>query len=146
DSEYVDEEDEEEPDTQREGRVRRLLKWAAVLAVLVGLSAAAFFGARELLGFGYEDYEGPGEDDVILHVEEGDVTSVIAAKLAELDVVASPEAFVKAGEDDERVLGIQPGCYQLKSKMCGEAAVRDLVAEDARDGHRKEHVVSYYNC
>lgn len=135
DSEYVDEEDEEEPDTQREGRVRRLLKWAAVLAVLVGLSAAAFFGARELLGFGYEDYEGPGEDDVILHVEEGDVTSVIAAKLAELDVVASPEAFVKAGEDDERVLGIQPGYYQLKTKMSGEAAVRALVAEDARVGH-----------
>src|SRR5690606_25478046 len=47
DSEYVDEEDEEEPDTQREGRVRRLLKWAAVLAVLVGLSAAAFFGDRK---------------------------------------------------------------------------------------------------
>ncbi len=111
------------------------MKWVAALALLAVLGAGAFFGARELLGFGYDDYEGTGEKDVLLHVEEGDVTSVIASKLAKLDVVASAEAFVKAGEDDERVLGIQPGYYQVKTKMSGEAAVQALVADEARVGH-----------
>ncbi len=133
--ELFDDSDDDELDTRREGRGRRLVKWGAALALLAVVGAGAFFGARELLGFGYDDYEGSGEKDVILHVEEGDVTSVIASKLAELDVVASAEAFVKAGEDDERVLGIQPGYYQVKTKMSGEAAVQALVDDKARVGH-----------
>ncbi|EHK83182.1 endolytic transglycosylase MltG [Saccharomonospora azurea] len=130
-----DERDDEEDDTRRGGRGRRMLKWLAALLLLAVLGAGAFFGARELLGFGYEDYEGSGEQDVLLHVEQGDVTGAIAAKLAELDVVASAEAFVKAGEDDKRVLGIQPGYYQVKTKMSGEAAVQALVDEKSRVGH-----------
>ncbi|QBQ60097.1 putative aminodeoxychorismate lyase [Saccharomonospora xinjiangensis] len=132
---FADERDEEDAGTRREGRGRRSLKWVAALGLLALLGAGAYFGASELLGFGYEDYEGSGEADVILHVEEGDVTSAIAAKLAELDVVASPEAFVEAGEGDERVLGIQPGYYQVKTKMSGQAAVEALVDDDARVGH-----------
>lgn len=131
----LDDVDDDELDTKREGKGRRLVKWAGALALLALLSVGAFFGARELLGFGYDDYDGPGEKDVILHVEEGDVTSAIAAKLVELDVVASSEAFIKAGEDDERILGIQPGYYQVKTKMSGEAAVAALVDSDSRVGH-----------
>ncbi len=132
---FPDERDDDEDETERGGRGRRMLKWLAALLLLAVVAAGAWFGARELLGFGYEDYEGTGEKDVLLHVEDGDVTGVIAAKLVELDVVASAEAFVRAGEDDERILGIQPGYYQVKTKMSGEAAVKALVAEDSRVGH-----------
>ncbi|WP_024873670.1 endolytic transglycosylase MltG [Saccharomonospora piscinae] len=125
--------DDEEP--PRGGRGRRLLKWIAALLLLAVLAGGSYFGARELLGFGYEDYDGPGEGDVILHVEDGDVTSVIARKLAELDAVASAEAFLAAGESDQRLLSVQPGYYQVKSKMSGESAVSALVADEARVGH-----------
>lgn len=126
---------DDEPDTGRQARHgRRFLGWLAALTVLVLLAGGAYYGARELLGFGYADYDGPGETDVLLQVEEGDSTRAIATKLAELDVVASAEAFVAASEGDQRVLGIQPGYYVLKTKLPGTDAVARLVQDEARVG------------
>ncbi len=137
DDRFDDEDDgeDDEDDTARGGRGGRMLKWAAALGVLVLLAGGSYFGAVELLGLGYEDYEGTGEADVVVAVEEGDVTSAIGATMAEQDVVASSEAFVEASEDDERVLSVQPGYYHMKTKMSGEAAVARLVAESSRVGH-----------
>nr|WP_106180551.1 endolytic transglycosylase MltG [Prauserella shujinwangii] len=115
-------------------RGRRLLGWVAALAVIALLGAGAFYGARELLGFGYDDYEGAGERDVVLQVEDGDSTRAIGVKLTELDVVASTEAFITASQEDERILGIQPGFYVVKTKMSGANAVERLVQPDARVG------------
>lgn len=126
--------DDEPPSRRKASSGRRFLGWMAALTVLVLLAGGAYYGARELLGFGYADYDGPGENDVLLQVEDGDSTRAIATKLAELDVVASAEAFVAASEDDERVLGIQPGYYVLKTKLPGAEAVTRLVQDEARVG------------
>lgn len=126
--------DDEEPPRTRRGRGRRAFRWIAALAVLALLAGGAYIGARELLGFGYEDYEGTGDRDVLLHVQDGDSTRTIANKLDKLDVVASSSAFIAASEDDQRVLSIQPGYYVVKTKASGESAVETLVQPDARVG------------
>ncbi len=131
--EYID---DERPDRRerRPRRGKRFLGWIAALAVIVLLGVGAFYGAREVLGFGYDDYEGAGERDVLLEIEEGDSTRAIGDKLAELDVVASAKAFVAASEEDNRILSIQPGYYVMKTKSSGENAVNRLVQPDTRVG------------
>ncbi|PXY19213.1 ABC transporter substrate-binding protein [Prauserella muralis] len=133
--EYFDDERDEPPEPKRtRKRGRRFLGWMAALTVIVLLAGGAYYGARELLGFGFEDYSGAGEKDVVLQVEDGDSTRAIANKLEQLDVVASAEAFVAASEDDQRVLSIQPGYYQVKTKISGADAVTNLVRPEARVG------------
>ncbi|WP_324607105.1 endolytic transglycosylase MltG, partial [Saccharomonospora iraqiensis] len=128
-----DDTDDDADDDRRRGRP--LVKWVAAVGVLVLLAGGAYFGAAELLGFGYEDYEGAGEADVVVRVEEGDVTSAIAAEMVELDVVASRRAFLAASEGDDRVLGVRPGFYHMKTKMSGEKALERLVGDSSRVGH-----------
>lgn len=131
--EYFDDErdDTDPPVRSRRGR---FLRWVAALGVLALIGGAGFYGAHKLLGFGYDDYEGAGESDVLLEVKQGQSTGAIAAELERLDVVASAKAFVKASEGDKRVLGIQPGYYVLKTKMSGVNAVTRLVAKESRVG------------
>nr|WP_142001579.1 endolytic transglycosylase MltG [Amycolatopsis cihanbeyliensis] len=132
--EYFDDGRDEPPRRTRGRRGKRALGWIGAIAVIVLLAGAAWFGARELLGFGYADYEGDGESDVLLQVADGDSTSSIAGKLEDSDVVASAKAFVEASEDDSRVLSVQPGYYVMKTKMSGASAVRQLVSPQARVG------------
>ncbi|MBK1788114.1 endolytic transglycosylase MltG [Prauserella cavernicola] len=133
--EYFEDDRDDRPEPRAPRKTgKRFLGWLAALTVIVLLAGGAYYGARELLGFGYEDYEGAGEKDVILQVEDGDSTRAIATKLDELDVVASADAFVAASEDDDRVLGVQPGYYALKTKMSGANAVSALVAPEGRVG------------
>ncbi|MEU6642924.1 endolytic transglycosylase MltG [Saccharomonospora sp. NPDC046836] len=131
---HDDEDDDPPAERTSARRGKRFLGWLAALTVIVLLGGGAYYGARELLGFGYEDYAGAGERDVLLEVEEGDSTRAIAGKLRDLDVVASSEAFVSASEDDGRVLGIQPGYYVVKTKMSGADAVGALVEPQSRVG------------
>ncbi|SFQ51427.1 UPF0755 protein [Amycolatopsis arida] len=128
----LDDEDVAEERPRRRGR--RVLGWVAAVGVIVLLAGAAWFGARELLGFGYADYEGAGERDVLVRVEEGDTTNAIAEKLRAADVVASAKAFVEASEDDSRVRAIQPGYYMLKTRMSGANAADRMVTPGSRVG------------
>src|SRR5699024_11669951 len=113
DDEYYDERDEP-PRSRRRGK--RAFGWVAALAVIVLLAAGAYYGARALLGFGYDDYDGPGQEDDVIQVEEGDTTGKIARTLADADVVASAEAFITASEANSEVRAVQPGYYQMKTK------------------------------
>lgn len=136
----ADEESEEAPEPgklrgRRRSAVRRLAGWAAAIAVIAAMAGGAWFGAKELLGFGYEDYQGAGQGDVVVQVEQGDSTAAIAARLVKAGVVASSEAFLEAAENNEDIRSIQPGYYQLKKRMSGAAAVRAIVADEARVGH-----------
>lgn len=132
--ELSDDEPEGRVERDRKRAGKRFLGWMAALTVIVLLAGGAFYGARELLGYGFDDYSGTGERDVLLQVEDGDTTGAIAGKLARMDVVASSEAFVVASENDERVLAIQPGYYTVKTKMSGENAVELLVEDTSRVG------------
>lgn len=113
---------------------RRAAGWLLALALVGGLAAGAWFGARELLGFGFEDYQGSGKNDVVVQVVQGDSTSAIAQRLVEADVVASADAFVNAAESNTDMMSIRPGFYQVKTQMSGAAAVKAILADDARVG------------
>lgn len=132
--EYFEDGHDQSVERSRRRAGKRFLGWMAALVVLVVLAGGAFYGARELFGFGFEDYEGKGKNDVVLEVADGDSTGAIANKLEKLDVVASSDAFVAAAEGDDRVLGIQPGFYTMKTKMSGANAVARLVDEGSRVG------------
>jgi UPF0755 protein len=59
---------------------------------------------------------------------------VIAVRLHVGGVVASTKAFVKAAQDDQRALGIQPGFYELRTRISGKDAVTKLLASNSRKG------------
>jgi UPF0755 protein len=85
--------------------------------------------------FGAPDYDGPGEGDVIVQVNQGDTTSAIAGELLRADVVRSTRAFTRAAADDEtRARAVQPGYYRLRLRMSGANAVALLLDPTARVG------------
>jgi UPF0755 protein len=123
---------EDEPKKPRKKKGKRALGWVAALVVIVLLAGGAYYGFNKI--FGYEDFEGSGDRDVLFQVDDGDSTSAIGAKLATAGVVASGKAFVKAGEDNPKLSRIQHGFYVMKSHMSGAAAVDRILAAGARVG------------
>ncbi|MFD0814130.1 endolytic transglycosylase MltG [Amycolatopsis umgeniensis] len=128
--------EDERPDRQgpppKKRKKKRALGWVAALAVLVLLAGGAYYGFTEI--FGYEDYEGTGESDVLVQVEKGDSTSAIGNRLQAAGVVASGKAFVKAGEDNTAVSRLQQGYYVMKTKMSGASAVEKMTAAASKVG------------
>lgn len=120
------------PPPKKHKRGKRALGWVAALTVLVLLAGGAWYGFNEI--FGYEDYEGTGESDVLVQVEKGDSTSAIGARLQAAGVVASGKAFVKAGENNTAVSRLQQGYYVMKTKMSGASAVERMTAAASRVG------------
>jgi UPF0755 protein len=102
--------------------------WAVGLLVVGLIGAGVWFGLTQILGIGgFDDYSGAGESDLIVEIKAGQGTADIGGTLKNKDVVASAKAFVSAGDDQPKVKSIQPGFYQLKTKMSGKAAVDRLV-------------------
>jgi UPF0755 protein len=115
---------------------RRTMLWVSMAVVLVLIGVGGYYGLRSILDIGsYEDFSGAGKDDVVVRVESGNSTGDIAATLAEAGVVASSRAFVNAAEADERVIGIQPGYYVMKSEASGAEAVKRIVDPESRVGN-----------
>jgi peptidoglycan lytic transglycosylase G len=133
-AEYDDEYDdyEEEPKKPRKKKGKRALGWIAAVVVIALLAGGAWYGFNKI--FGYEDFEGSGDGDVLFQVDDGDSTSAIGAKLATAGVVASGKAFVKAGEDNPKLAKIQHGFYVMKAHMSGASAVDRIVSTGARVG------------
>jgi UPF0755 protein len=135
DPEYDEDYDdyEEEPKKKpRKKKGKRALGWIAAVAVIALLAGGAWYGFNAF--FGYDDFEGSGDGDVLFQVDDGDSTSAIGAKLATAGVVASGKAFVKAGEDNPKLSKIQHGFYVMKSHMSGSSAVDRIVSPTARVG------------
>ncbi|WP_300019495.1 endolytic transglycosylase MltG [Pseudonocardia sp.] len=110
---------------------------SAVLLVAVGVLLAAVLGGGlylfSTLGSA-PDFEGPGDGDVIVAVSEGDSTAQIGRTLEGAGVVASVAAFLDAAAEDERILTVQPGTYQMRLRMSAAAAVARLLDPAARVG------------
>ncbi|WP_206788757.1 endolytic transglycosylase MltG [Amycolatopsis sp. MtRt-6] len=123
---------DEEPAKPRKKKGKRALGWVAALAVIVLLAGGAWYGFNSI--FGYDDFEGAGNEDVLFQVEDGDSTSAIGAKLTSAGVVASGKAFVKAGEGNPKLARIQHGYYVMKSHMSGASAVDRITAPASRVG------------
>jgi UPF0755 protein len=116
---------------------RRITVWLGVLVVIGLIGAGVWFGLTQVLGIdigGYDDYSGAGESDVVVEIPDGASTAVIAGVLHDGGVVASTKAFVKAAEGDNRVLGIQPGFYVMRTHVSGKDAVTRILTPDARKG------------
>jgi UPF0755 protein len=117
---------------KRRGR-RRLLVF--LLAVLLLLGAVVGGGLYLYTSMFTPDFDGAGTGSVIVRVQDGDTTRQIGRELADRGVVAGAAAFINAAEaDGDRARSIQPGYYQLRSQMSGEAAVELLLDPASRVG------------
>ncbi|WP_244194527.1 endolytic transglycosylase MltG [Amycolatopsis echigonensis] len=123
---------DEPPAKKTRKKRKRAIGWIAAVLVLVLLSGGAWFGYQKI--FGYADYDGSGEGDALVQVEQGDTTSAIGAKLTDAGVVASTRAFVKAGAENTALSKIQQGYYLLRQHMSGESAVDLITSPTARVG------------
>jgi UPF0755 protein len=119
----------------RRRRRRRGLTWSIVLVLVVVIAGGAYFGFRQLIGFGvYPDYTGSGDSNVVFEVNSGDSARDIGDNMQQVGIVKSANAFVKAGKDNSELGGVQPGFYVLKEHMSGSAAVSALVKRANRVG------------
>lgn len=130
DAAWRDDADFDDERGSRGRRKRRFVTAGVIVVVVALLGGVGWFGLHEVLGIGYADYDGAGQTDVLVRVEQGASTSAIGATLAKDDVVASAHAFSSAGSGDSKVHAIQPGYYVMKRKMSGAAAV-DAITDPA---------------
>lgn len=120
--------------------VRRPGSWlknllAIVLSLGVLLGGGYFVVTKVMDGYlsfmSVPDYPGPGEQEVMVEIPSGATLTDIADLLVEADVVASTKAFLSAAQDNSGAAGIQPGSYQLMTRMKASDAVTALVNRDA---------------
>ncbi|WP_345607618.1 endolytic transglycosylase MltG [Pseudonocardia adelaidensis] len=119
------------PKPRRKKRRRTTVLLLAVL-LLGGVAAAGVYSF--VTWFAVPDFEGNGTGDLVIEVEDGDSTRQIGAVLAQNGVVAAPESFIRAAEDEDRIRSVQPGFYQMHRQMSGAAAVAMLLDPAARVG------------
>ncbi|SHG14028.1 endolytic transglycosylase MltG [Streptoalloteichus hindustanus] len=125
----------EDPAARGRGKRRRITTIAVAVAGLLIIAGGGWYAMSLFGGFGgYEDFEGAGEQDVVVRVENGDLLAKIGNRLTQQGVVGSVKAFTKAAEKNAKASGVQAGYYVLKTKMSGEAAVTRLVDPKARVG------------
>lgn len=126
--------DPEVPPSQR--GPRRLRGCVAVLLVLALIGVGGWWAAssvieevKGLVGGGPEDYSGDSASgEVVFTVESGQSVASMGSGLAELDVVASSEAFVEAARArSDETRGIQVGSYLMQEQMSAADAVDVLV-------------------
>ncbi|GAA2184315.1 hypothetical protein GCM10009785_31720 [Brooklawnia cerclae] len=139
DDEYLDELDDEpeeeyyeEPDVPRR-RWSRALKSLLAVGLSLGILVGGGYVVYTKLLDGYisfttvADYPGPGEQDVTIEIPQGASISQMGDILVASDVVASSRAFVQAAQENTASAGIQPGTYQLMTKMSASDAVAAML-------------------
>lgn len=120
------------PERKRRGRRRFVVFLLAVLLLLGAVAGGGFYLYRSMFT---PDFDGPGVGSVIVQVQDGDTTRQIGRVLTDQGVVASAAAFTDAAEaDGDRARSIQPGYYQLRSRMSGASAVELLLDPVSRVG------------
>lgn len=119
----------------RRGKKRRsgclpMLIVAALFAALVAFVVPKGMDQVRDLFADPEDYKGPGSGEVAVVIDPGQSIPSMGEELAELDVVASADAFVDAASGDSGAQGIQAGTYLMKKKMSAADAVSFLADPD----------------
>jgi UPF0755 protein len=124
-----------DPRSGRRRRRRRPLAVLISLIVLGGLVAGIVIGGEKLLTLidpSSRDFTGQGTGTVEIRITQGDTLSDIARTLVNGGVIASIGPFIDAAEADPAATGIQPGVYQMREQMSGQAAVDRLLDPAAR--------------
>ncbi|MBE1535812.1 endolytic transglycosylase MltG [Actinomadura algeriensis] len=103
----------------------------------------AIFGTAGVLGYAMldnrlhpPDYDGAGTGSVTVQVKDGASGTAIAAVLEEHDVVKSARAFVKVWNAETRSSSVQPGFYQMRTKMSSKEAMALLLDPKSRAGNQ----------
>ncbi len=108
------------------------------LVVVLGLGAAVAYGAFLVIDRLEEsapvaDYPGPGNDEVVITVEQGETLTDIGGTLYQDGVVASVQAFTDAALLEEEATGVTPGRYLMLTEMSGAGAVERLLDPASRN-------------
>jgi len=82
------------------------------------------------------DFAGPGQGKTTVIVVRGDSISGIANALTEAKVVASPDAFISAANDNAKSKSIGPGRYTMLREMSGAGAVELMLDPKSRADSR----------
>lgn len=122
---------------EKRRKKRRRRTWVTVLILVVvlgGGGAGAYFTLKPLLASfnAPDDFAGPGHGSASVQIPGGATGSDIAAILVKAGVVKTPKAYLSAAADTPGVAGIQPGTYEMKLGMSGQAAVQALLDPRAR--------------
>jgi len=109
----------------------------ALVVVLILIAVIGFAGYQAVRGIREAlrtpNYTGQGISETVeVEIKRGWTLAEIAGALARADVVKSEIAFVRAAAVKPEALKIQPGFYQLRKRMSGEAAVRALLDPENR--------------
>ncbi|QSB16948.1 endolytic transglycosylase MltG [Natronosporangium hydrolyticum] len=113
---------------------KSLIAFMIVVLVLGGLGAGGWWGINWVQGaLTAPDYEGAGTGSVTVEIREGQNLSDIAQVLYEADVVASPQAFVDAANENPQARAIQPGFYSVPQQLPAASAVLALLDTENRD-------------
>ncbi len=119
------------------GRRRHRFVGRITLALLVVVVlAVVFVGAKlwhTMFGSG-DDYTGSGKRDIIIHIEDGDSTTMVGETLQSHQVVKTVRAFVNAAHGNRAITSIQPGFYRMRTEIPAANAVARLVDPDNRVG------------
>ncbi|TQM45795.1 endolytic transglycosylase MltG [Pseudonocardia cypriaca] len=111
---------------------RRAAVLVLALLLLGGIAAGGVY--TFFTWFTVPDFEGSGSGDLVIEVEDGDSTRQIGTVLAQNGVVAAPESFTRAAQEEDRIRSVQPGFYQMRRQMSGAAAVAMLLDPASRVG------------
>ncbi len=99
-----------------------------VLLIFGGLAGAGYYGfdrARNYLTT--PDYDGPGGEETMIEVKNGDSATSIGNGLYKLDVVKSAKAFINAANENADSKNIQTGFYKVKKQMKASDALLALL-------------------
>ncbi len=115
---------------------RRPLGILVSLSVIAALVTGIFFGGKAIVELispePTPDYSGQGNGAVEVEIPDGASTGRIAEILADNDVVASSQAFLDAASGNADILTVQPGRYDMRLQMSGQAAVERILDPAAR--------------
>lgn len=104
------------------------------VGVLVGILAAAAFLVAKARFQPPPDFTGNGKRDIVIHVQDGDSTTMVAETLHNQDVVASVQAFLNAAHGNAGIDSIQPGFYRVRTEIPAKNAVARLTDPKNRAG------------
>jgi len=119
------------------GRWRRHFVGRIALALFVVVAVAAVFVGVKLWHtmFGSaSDYTGSGKQDVIIHIQDGDSTTMVGETLQGHRVVKTVRAFVNAAHGNAAINSIQPGYYRMRTEIPAADAVARLADPNNRVG------------
>ncbi|MCY1157314.1 MAG: mltG, partial [Citricoccus sp.] len=123
-------------EARRKRRRRRNIALVSGFGVFVLLVVGLSLGVRGLLPSpAAKDYPGPGGEEVVFTVNQGEGALAIGTRLEDQDIVASREAFIEAVNQSRSENSIQPGDYPLRSQMKASDAAAILQREGVGQVH-----------